>query len=87
MRVEFETAHKFEHLVDWHAVSEHAGNKFGIVPVFWIELVAESFDGSLVAAFVDELEVVALVSIGIDCFDDFTFGYRFGAEDSVVVVG
>ena len=58
LRIEFQTAHEFEHLVDRHTIAQHARDELGIVPVLGVELVAQTLDGGFVAALVDELEVV-----------------------------
>ena len=60
--VEFQSADKLQHLVDGHAVAEHTGDELGIVPEFRIELLAETLDRGLVAALVDELEVIAFAA-------------------------
>lgn len=87
LRIEFETAYKFQHLVDRHAIAEHARDKFGVVPVFRIEFIRQALDGRFISAFVDKLEVVAFRTIGTDCLYNLAVRYRFGTEDTVFIIG
>ena len=57
-----------DHLLDGHTQAEHAGDQFGVVPIFLVEAAAEAFDGHAVAVAIHELEVVAVAAI-------FTFGF------------
>ena len=51
-------------------VTQYAGDEFGIVPVFFVELLGQSLDGYLIAALVLELEVVTLVAVFVNVLDD-----------------
>ncbi len=85
--VEFKAGHEFKHLLDGHAVAQHARDKFGIVPELGVELLREALDSGFEATLVDELEVVALHAILVDGLDNLALGHRLGAEDALVVVG
>ena len=73
LAVEFEASDEFEDLVYGHAVAEYAGDEFRVVPVFGVEFVAEAGYYGAVAAFVDKLEVVTFVAVGVYCFYYFAF--------------
>ncbi len=75
LRVEFKSANEFQNLIDRHAIAEDSGDQFGIVPVFGVELVGKTFNGGLVSALVDELEVVAFVAFVVDCLDNLAVGH------------
>lgn len=85
--VEFERADELEHLLNGHTVAQHARDELGVVPELGVELLAQSLDGGFEASLVDELEVVALVAVLIDGFDDFALCDRLGTEDALFVVG
>ena len=76
LRIKFETVDELDYLIDRHTVAKHTRDEFGIVPVLRVELVRKTFDGGLVTALVDELEVVALgASLGISSLDDLALGH------------
>ena len=73
-------------MVDRHAITEHTGYQFGIVPIFGVELLRKSFDRRLITTFVLKLEVIAFGSIGIDMLDDLTMGHGLGQDDTLIII-
>ena len=73
-------------MVDRHTVAEHSRDELGIVPILWVEFLAQSLNGSLVAALVLELEVVAAGAVITDMLDNLTLGNALGKHDALVVV-
>ena len=55
---------KFYHILNRHAIAQHARNELGIVPILLIKLLTQSLYGHLIATFVLELEVIALRAVG-----------------------
>jgi hypothetical protein len=83
---QLQRGYEFDDMVNRHAITEHTGYQFGIVPIFGIELLRKSFDCSLITTFVLKLEVIALGSIGIDMLDNLTMGNGLGQNDSLVII-
>ena len=52
-------------MVDGHAVTQDSADELGIVPVLGIEALAQTFDCRLVAALIDELEVIVLLAVAV----------------------
>ena len=70
LAVELQGAYQFDDLLDRHAVAQHARDKLGVVPVFLVELLGQTFDGDFVSALVFELEVVTLDTVFVNILDD-----------------
>ena len=68
--VHLKAADHLDYLVDGHAVAEHAADELCVVPELLVELLGETLDGGLVAALVDELEIVALLPVTVVVLDD-----------------
>lgn len=84
--VQLERAYKFDDLFDRHTPAQYTGDQFCVVPVFFVELLGQAFNGHLVAAFVLELEVITLHSVFIVILDDTTAGYRFRQNDTFLII-
>ena len=56
--VQLERTDQLDYLFNRHPVAEYAGNQFGIIPVFFVELFGQPFNSSLISAFVFKLEVI-----------------------------
>lgn len=63
--VQLQRTYQFNNLFYWHSVTEYSGNQFGVVPIFFIELLRQSFNSRLISALVFKLEVVTLRSVFI----------------------
>ena len=61
--VERKAADQPDDILQGHAIAQHTADELGIIPVLLVKLLAETFDGNLVATLVLELEVVALDSL------------------------
>ena len=57
-------------MVDGHTIAKHATDELCIVPIFRVKAFAKTFDGGLVATLVDELEVIALLSLSVIMLDE-----------------
>ena len=73
-------------MVDRHTIAQHAGDQLGIVPVFRIELLAQSFHRGLVATLVLKLEVIAMRTVGVGLLDDLALGDALRQHNAFVVV-
>ena len=70
--------YQFYNLIDRHSVTEHTGNQFSIVPIFFVELFRQTFNGCFVSTFVFKLEIISFVAFFINVFDDASGSDRFG---------
>ena len=73
-------------MVDWHTITQHSGDKLGVVPVFRVEFLRQSLHRGLISALVLELEVVALRAVGVGLLDDAALRYGLGKSDTLLVV-
>ena len=73
-------------MVDWHTITQHSGDKLGVVPVFRIEFLRKSLHRGLISALVLELEVIALCTVGVGLLDDSALCYGLGQSDALLVV-
>ena len=69
-----------------HTIAQNAGYELGIVPILGIELLAQSFDGNLVATLVDKLEIISLLSFREHRLDDLSLGDRLGEHDAFILI-
>ena len=83
---ELQRANELDDMVDRHTIAQHAGDQLGIVPVFRIELLAQSFHRGLVATLVLKLEVIAMRTVGVGLLDDLALGDALRQHNAFVVV-
>ena len=73
-------------MVDRHTIAQHSRDELSIVPIFRIKLATQTFNGSLVATLVLELEVVASSAIFFYGLDNLTFSNALWKHDAFFVV-
>ena len=73
-------------MFDGHAIAQYTADEFSIVPVFRIELLAQSLHRYLIATRILELEVVTLRAVLVHLLDNLTLRHRLGQEDTFLVV-
>ena len=73
-------------MIDRHTVAQHTRDQLGVVPIFWVELLRQTLNSSLVAAFVLKLEVVALRAVFVHLLDNLTLRDGLGQHDTLVVI-
>ena len=74
------------HLVNRHAVTQHARDEFGIIPELAVELITQSLYRGLEPAGVDELEIVTFAAVGLHHFDHFPFRHGLWQGDTHLVI-
>ena len=84
--VHLQAADHVYHLVDRHAVPQHAGDEFGIIPELAVELITQSFDGRFEAARVDKLEIIPVVAVFFWHLDNLPFCHGFGQGNTHLIV-
>ena len=77
LALQLQRTDELDDMIQWHAVTQHAGNQLGIVPIFLVELLGKPFHGGLVSLLVFELEVVTFVAVFVHVLDDASFHDAF----------
>ena len=77
---------KFYHILNRHAIAQHARNELGIVPILLIKLLTQSLYGHLIATFVLELEVIALRTVGQLTLHDASLRYGLWQYNALFVI-
>ena len=73
-------------MIDRHAIAQNTRDKFGIVPIFGVKLLAQALNRGFISTLVLKLEVVTATTIGAYILDDFTLRNRLGQGNALVIV-
>lgn len=76
--VKLQRIYQFDNTINRHSPTKYTRNQFSIVPIFFVELFGQTFNGCFVSTFVFKLEIISFVAFFINVFDDASGSDRFG---------
>ena len=84
--LQLQRTHQLYHVIDRHAIAQNTRDKFGIVPIFGVKLLAQALNCGFISTLILKLEVVTATTIGAYILDDFTLRNRLGQGNALVIV-
>src|SRR5690606_34227269 len=72
---------------DRHAMTQSAGNKLSIIPIFRVELMRKPLDGGFIPTLILILEIVAAGAVFHTIFDYQSFVDKTRQQDTLIIIG
>lgn len=64
--VKLQRIYQFDNTINRHSPTKYTRNQFSIVPIFFVELFRQTFNGCFVSTFVFKLEIISFVAFFIN---------------------